>query len=109
MIDLKTIIIILVIHFISDFILQSSWMAQNKSKSNVALLIHASVYMIPFLLIGFWYALINSVLHGIIDYNTSRLTSKLWTKGEVHWFFVVIGLDQTLHFICLFGTYVILF
>lgn len=109
MIDLKSIIIILVIHFISDFILQSSWMAQNKSKSNVALFIHASVYMIPFLLIGFWYALINAVLHGIIDYNTSRLTSKLWSKGEVHWFFVVIGLDQTLHFICLFSTYVLLF
>jgi peptidoglycan biosynthesis protein MviN/MurJ (putative lipid II flippase) len=108
MIDLKTIIIILIIHFIADFVLQSSWMAQNKSKSNIALLTHVFVYMIPFLIIGFWYAVLNSVLHFIIDYNTSRLTSKLWSKGEVHYFFVVIGLDQTLHFICLFSTYIIL-
>lgn len=108
MIDLKTIIIILVIHFIADFLLQSSWMAQNKSKNNIALLTHVGVYMIPFLFIGFWYALLNAALHFIIDYNTSRLTSKLWAKGEVHWFFVVIGLDQTLHFICLFSTYILL-
>ena len=109
MIDLKTIIIILIIHFIADFVLQSSWMAQNKSKSNIALLTHVLVYMVPFLLIGFWYALLNAFLHFIIDYNTSRLTSKLWAEGKVHWFFVVIGLDQTLHFICLFSTYILLF
>lgn len=109
MIDLKTIIIILIIHFISDFVLQNSWMAQNKSKNNIALLSHVIVYMFPFLIIGVWYAVLNAVLHCIIDYNTSRLTSKLWSKGEVHWFFVVIGLDQTLHFICLFSTYILFF
>lgn len=109
MIELSTIILILCLHFVADFILQSSWMAQNKSKSNFALFTHVSTYSLPFMLIGFKYAIINASLHFVIDYFTSRATSKLWAKGEVHWFFVVIGLDQTLHFICLFSTYAFLF
>ena len=109
MIELNTIIMILCLHFVSDFILQSNWMAQNKSKSNLALFTHVLVYSLPFMLIGFWYAIINASLHFIIDYFTSRATSKLWKEEKVHWFFVVIGLDQTLHFICLFSTYVIIF
>lgn len=109
MIELSTIIMILCLHFVSDFILQSNWMAQNKSKSNLALSTHVLVYSLPFMLIGFWYAIINASLHFIIDYFTSRATSKLWKEEKVHWFFVVIGLDQTLHFICLFSTYVIIF
>ena len=109
MIELSTIITILCLHFVADFILQSNWMAQNKSKDNLALFTHVLVYSLSFMLIGFKYAIINASLHFIIDYFTSRATSKLWAKGEVHWFFVVIGLDQTLHFICLFSTYLLLF
>ena len=109
MIDIKIIFLIIMLHWFADFILQTSWMAQNKSKDNFALSVHVFVYSIPFMVIGFWYAILNGFLHFCIDYFTSRITSNLWSKGDVHNFFVIIGLDQSLHFICLFGTYLILF
>jgi len=101
---------LLIIHFISDFLLQSDWMAQNKSKSNKALLLHVSVYSLPFmLLISPLYGIINGILHFAVDYFTSRRTSKLWAAGKVHWFFVTIGFDQMLHILALIWTYNLLY
>ena len=97
--------VIIWLHFIADFILQSDNIAKNKSKSNVALSIHMIIYGLPLFLIGPLYASINAILHGITDYVTSRVTSYYWSKGETHNFFVVIGLDQANHLTCLIGTY----
>jgi hypothetical protein len=41
----------LVAHAVGDYILQSDWMADNKTKSSVAAAIHALTYTLPFLLI----------------------------------------------------------
>ena len=95
--NLELTIIILFIHFISDFIFQSDWMAQNKSKRNLPLLIHVVVYSIPFTFFGVEFALANCVLHFCVDYVTSRISSKLYKQGKIHWFFVVIGFDQWIH------------
>jgi hypothetical protein len=107
-------IVLFWLHFIADFILQTDKMALNKSKSFKWLSIHALVYGIPFLLYisiafgwlpGIVYALINSVMHWIVDAITSRITSYLWQKEKRHWFFVVIGLDQAIHMTCLVLTF----
>lgn len=108
MIDLKTIIIILVLHFIADFVLQTNWMAVNKSKNNLALFVHVAVYSAVFCFVGLIYAVINGILHFIVDFITSRITSKLWKEQNYRLFFTVIGLDQTLHFVCLFSTYILI-
>ena len=105
MLSVTTVIFIMTIHFIADFILQSSWMAKNKSKSNKALLAHVSVYTLVLAIISPLWALVNGILHFIVDYITSRVTSHLWSKGDTHNFFVVIGLDQLLHTVCLLYTY----
>ena len=42
----------LILHLIGDYILQSEWMAQNKTKSTWAALIHATIYALPFALIA---------------------------------------------------------
>ena len=107
--ELSTLTLILILHFIADFILQSDYVPQNKSKSNKVLLQHIVIYGLPFLLISPLYAIVNAILHGIVDYNTSRLSSKLWAKKEVHWFFVVIGADQLLHMLALIWTYKLMF
>lgn len=97
-------IIILVVHWIADFICQTDKMAQNKSTSFKWLSSHVSVYTLIMMVFGWKYALTNGVLHLCIDFFTSRATSFLWKKNDRHNFFVVIGLDQLLHTACLILT-----
>lgn len=84
-------------HFIADFILQSGFMAKYKSRSNAVLLFHVCVYGIPFFYFGYKFALFNMAAHFATDYISSRVTSLLWKQNSVHWFFVIIGLDQAIH------------
>ena len=109
MIAVDIVLALLLIHFVSDFVLQSSRVALNKSKSNLVLLEHIAVYSMLFVVfVNPLYGLVNGVLHGVVDYFTSRITSALWKRGETHWFFVVIGFDQLLHVVILVTTYSIL-
>lgn len=117
--------LVMTAHFLADFVFQSNWMAQNKSKSNKALSIHIAAYTgtayAASLILGFALVIIgillypnqkpsytftvlfavywglNAPLHWITDYFTSRWSSKLWAQQRVHDFFVVIGLDQLIH------------
>lgn len=110
---IQTILIILIGHWVFDFILQSHWMASNKSKSNKALLSHVGVYTIGVVILGvflnltpiqlFYWVFLNGFLHFITDYITSRITSKLFNK-DWHNFFLVIGADQLIHYSTLFIT-----
>lgn len=122
---LTEIFLILIIHWIADFILQTDSQAKGKSKEWKPLLQHTFNYSlfwaIPILFIfptdwtTYQYVLnallfvgITFVAHTITDYFTSRLNSKLWAQGKVHNFFVSIGFDQILHYVQLFLTYWIL-
>ena len=111
--DISIIIVVVILwaHFVGDFILQSDYHAVNKSKSNLALFEHVLFYSLPLTLIGFLipvsiaWIIANAVMHAAVDYVTSRITSKLWQQNKRHWFFVTIGADQSLHFTCLFVSY----
>ncbi len=108
------------IHWIADFLCQTDWQAKNKSTNNDALSAHVFTYSViwylptlvlacctwnPYLLL---FPIITFICHWITDYFTSRLNTKLWKEGKVHWFFVSIGFDQVLHYIQLFLTYKLL-
>ncbi len=89
-------------HFVADFLFQSDWMAINKSKNFKALLIHCAAYTPPFLYFSFlfsmpWFWVFVFGSHLIIDGISSKITTALYKRGERHWFFVVIGLDQAIH------------
>jgi len=119
------IIVLLFIHWVSDFVLQTDKMAQGKSKNFTDLISHTSVYSLVFgigiciLIISgitkgeplniFPFISITFVAHTIQDYITSRINSKLWAEKKVHWFFVSIGIDQFFHFVQLILTYKLLF
>lgn len=119
MIDVKIVLWLLIVHWIADFVLQTDWMAINKSKDMFALLAHISMYSLAmFLGFGIWFELPNdvtyrafafigltAVFHFVTDAITSNITSYLWQKEERHWFFVVIGFDQFLHYVQLLLTY----
>lgn len=116
---------LLIVHFIADFLLQSDWMALNKSKNREALAAHCFVYALCFVpLWGLTFAFYTFVFHYWTDRYTSKCTSKLWfidlypgdglAPGELlatvnmtkrHWFFVAIGFDQLIHFTTLALTY----
>lgn len=100
---------IIFLHWVADFICQTDKMAKNKSTSWIWLANHVTIYQVT-LFIGllpafkwftplsiFNFVLYNGGAHFFIDAVTSRITSKLWAKGQTHNFFVVIGLDQLLH------------
>ena len=95
------IITVIWLHWMADFILQTDAMAKGKSTSNKWLGKHIAVYSACLLPFGIKFAILNGVAHFITDYFTSRATSKLWKKGDVHNFFVVIGFDQAIHMTCL--------
>lgn len=104
-------ILIIWAHFIGDFICQTDWHAQNKSKNNWILAHHVLGYSIPLLILGFLvpvsvaWIIVNALAHFVTDYITSRITSHLWAKKETHWFFVTIGADQAIHMTTLILTY----
>lgn len=138
MIDLKVVFGILIIHWIADFVIQTDKQAKGKSKNWNDLLSHTSVYSLVWLFVGLciylqqfrpynpehnlmmnshWkhyiplgllFVLVTFIAHTVTDYFTSRLNSKLWAEGKVHYFFVSIGLDQILHYVQLFLTYKLL-
>lgn len=126
MINIYIVLAILFIHWFADFVCQSDWQAQNKSKNNSALLEHTSIYSVIWyfpMIVVFLFpslslekAIVNSmafvsitfVCHTIQDYFTSRLNSKLWEQKKVHNFFVSVGLDQFGHYVQLLLTYYLL-
>lgn len=118
--SLTEIFSILVIHWIADFWFQTDKQAKGKSKNWSDLINHTFTYSGVWLVVGMFvhifikdfnfplFALITFIAHTITDYFTSRLNSKLWADGKVHYFFVAVGGDQILHYIQLLTTYYLL-
>ena len=108
------IIILMFGHWIADFVTQSDYVAKNKSKDSLVCCLHAMLYsicMMPFVIFAKsgldWglYLLTGLMLylsHLCIDYVTSKINAWLWSKEEMHWFFVSVGFDQLLHLSILF-------
>jgi len=107
-------------HWIGDFVLQTHWQASNKSTNNDALAMHVAVYTGVLALSSpyiFWtpgpaslaaFVGLNSFLHFVTDYFTSRVSSRLFAK-DWHNFFVVIGFDQLIHQVTLGATMLFVF
>lgn len=105
--------IILVAHFVGDFVLQNDRLATQKSKNTGVLLEHVLLYSLPLTIAAFvlmyifpavpqihlyLWLFLNIVLHFVVDYFTSRANSKIVAKeGMHHNFFLMIGFDQLLH------------
>lgn len=105
---------VLFAHWEADFCLQTRWQASNKSKNWNALTRHVLVYTITAevlvaplfgrLLDDGIFVGVTFMAHFITDAITSRITARLYAKGDLHNFFVVIGFDQFLHYVQLFAT-----
>lgn len=121
MISIWVVLIILLVHWVADFVCQTDYQAKNKSVSNKTLTEHVISYTSIWLsvLMGFgitlnlpfrlmWAIPITFVCHWITDYFTSRLNTSLYKTNRIHEFFVSIGFDQVLHYVQLLLTYLLL-
>jgi hypothetical protein len=109
---------LLLVHWIADFVLQTNEQATTKSSSIEALCKHTVTYsavwvMALALIGGGWmsvvFGLITFITHTTQDYFTSRWVKHYFDKRNYHNGFVVIGLDQILHYIQIVVTLLLLF
>lgn len=110
----KLLLIILLTHFVADFILQTHKQAINKSSNIWYLLAHTGVYSAVWSLVSMFilpipiaiiFTLITFGAHTATDYVTSRIVKRLFSRQDYHNGFVVIGIDQMLHYVQLYLTF----
>lgn len=81
----------LLLHLIGDYVTQTDWMANEKTKQTKAAVVHALVYSLPFLLLSPSVAafLVICISHGIIDrFRLARyvIFAKNWiTNRSLKW------------------------
>lgn len=107
-----SIIVIIWLNYITDYLFQSQSMSENKHHSLFWLLAHVADFTIAFgvavlVFNGMTHyfnwgnlvilILINGVSHLIIDFFTSKITAYYYKKRKIGTFLRVIGADQTLH------------
>ncbi len=97
--EINLIIYLLFVHWISDFVCQSQEIAKEKSKNNIILYGHCCLYafIFAFASLNPLYGVVLGAIHFPVDYVTSRISKKLYEKGDIHKFFVCVGLDQFIH------------
>lgn len=124
-INIWIVMAILLAHYLGDFVMQSHWMASNKSRSTMALLSHVVVYTLvvcvvlmfatslcedylrePDVMYAFGnFAILTFASHLVVDYATAPVNSALYKSEAHHEFFVVVGADQVVHLGQLLLTY----
>jgi hypothetical protein len=118
-------ILIVVMHWVADFIFQAEEWSLGKSKTWAPLLKHTVTYSILWYfpvvvmtsewVLAFAFVGITFIAHTITDYFTSRIVSKKFAKGYYgspipnFGAFSTIGFDQVLHYVQLIVTWYFLF
>jgi len=116
MIEISTIFLILLIHWLADFTLQTHEQAIGKSTDIKWLSYHVGTYTLVwfiafFCMTGDWikaigFASVTGLCHWVTDFITSRIGKPFWEKQDLHNGFVVVGFDQILHYVQLFICYI---
>lgn len=113
-------VMILVIHFLADFGLQTHEQATRKGEGrsfwNRWLFYHVGVYTLVWGAVFFFlplpseiqnvrgwvlFCLLIGIPHYLTDWVTSRLSKPFFSSGDFHNGFVVVGADQVIHYLCL--------
>lgn len=87
----------LICHLIGDYILQNHWMAQNKTKAWIPALIHATTYILPFLLLNPTPTALLTIwsTHLIIDrYRLAHYWVEFYGIGNTGTFWMIMKHDR---------------
>lgn len=105
---------LLIVHYIADFICQTRWMGENKSKDWRALLLHVGIYtfvlsvcmnaVVPNFPAEYPhnFVIFNGVAHWLTDYVTSRASRWAYENKRMGMFWNIIGADQLIHGLTLY-------
>jgi hypothetical protein len=121
LISLIIVISVIIAHFFADFVCQAEVWALGKRKSFKLLLQHTATYTVVLttLLLGvlwieplyiLYFFIFNFFAHTLVDYFTSKLVGKRFDDKHLGspipnlGAFSMIGLDQVIHYICIFGS-----
>lgn len=76
----------LLVHLLGDYVLQSDWMALNKSKKTLPCLVHVLIYTACFLLLTTsWKALlVIGVTHFLLDRFHTPMKRFIWLRGHLN-------------------------
>lgn len=107
---------LLITHFVGDYLLQNREVAENKHKDIYYLIEHVvfytiilcmasvTIYYSPLLpgvgvLMLVWWAVFNGILHFFVDGFTSRLTHQFYVEKKYKLFWITVGSDQLAHYL----------
>ena len=103
---------ILFVHFVADFVWQPKILAQNKSNGsnfwNPYLFSHVLIYTsVMFVAIGMistvgaslMFCFVTFLFHYSTDWVSSRAGKPYWEKHDYRMGFMIVGLDQTFHYL----------
>ena len=102
---LSTIILIIWLHYYGDYFFQPRKIANNKYKNIKYLLIHTCIYCLCLLALGWKFAVVSACLHFLVDFITSKAAHAAWEKGNDREFFLILGIDQSIHITMLVSAY----
>jgi hypothetical protein len=117
---IEIILLLLLIHWVADFVMQTDKQAQGKANNFTDLVSHTLNYSL-ILWVGvmvlskfdvwncFYFFIITFIAHTFTDFFTSKINKSYWKRGKSHQFFVSVNFDQWLHYVQLFVTYKLLF
>ena len=98
---------LLVGHYFADFVPQINYIGKNKANNKWVLLLHTILYIgvmglfsayIAKTLEGWmWFCVITWAFHTFVDLYTSEITHNYHKAGDSRGFWLMIGLDQTIH------------
>jgi len=114
--------LIIICHFLSDWVLQPRSIAKNKSVSIEAMLKHIAIIYVTFSILGFFYGVhhglivFNAAMHAVCDLNIwtafreirGPFTEEYIEKNlyaDDYWFYFCIAVDQTIHLCILFWVF----
>lgn len=119
MIPFSIFLYVLIVHWVADFVLQTHEQAINKATSAYYLNCHVLTYSFVWLFAAcglfergndiIIFTLFTYVSHFITDFFTSKASGYFFKiKQDYHNGFVVVGFDQIIHYVTLFGSYLYL-
>ncbi len=117
---LVALLVVIVAHFVADYVFQVYNKKMAKKNEDIgALTLHVVTYGIVMAVFcafimpiyaAIAFAWVNAAIHGIIDLFTSAASHRLFKKwfvtgqsSAISNFFLVLGVDQTLHYLFLIG------